>query len=101
MARIESAKASSRIPNATETNMSMKVGTHSASGMTSMIVPVFLSTTISKDYVLVYALLDTQGGSSFVVEYVANKMNAKSENTSLKLTTMTSTSTITCKSIII
>ena len=97
MSRIESAKSSSRVPDATEINMSMKVGTHSASGMTSMIVHVFLSTTTSEDYVLVYALLDTQSDISFVPESVANKMNAKSKKTSLKSTTMTSTSTITCK----
>ena len=65
LSRIESAKASSRVPDATETNMSMKVGTHPASSMTSMIVPVFLSTTTSEDSVLVYALLDTQSDSSF------------------------------------
>ena len=81
--------------------MSMKVGTHPASGMTSMIVHVFLSTTTSEDSMLVYALLDTQSDSSFVPESVANLMNAKSEKTSLKLATITSTSTITCKSIII
>ena len=97
LARIESAKASTRIPDKTETNMSMTVGTHSASGKTSMIVPVFLSITTSEDSVLVYALLNIQSDSSFVLESVANKINAKSENTSLKLTTMTSTSTITCK----
>ena len=58
LSRIESAKASSRVPDATETNLSMKVGTHPASGMTSMNVPVFLSTTTSEDSVLVYALLE-------------------------------------------
>ena len=97
LSRIESVKASSRVPDATKTNLIMKVGTHPASVMTSMIVHVFLSTTTSEDSMLVYALLDTQSDSSFVLESVANKINAKSEKTRLKLTTMTSTSTITCK----
>ena len=37
LSRIESAKAFSHVPDTTETNMSMKEETHSASGMTSMI----------------------------------------------------------------
>ena len=47
---------------------------------------MLLYTTTSEYSVLVYALLDTQSDSSFVFESVANKMKAKSEKTSLKLT---------------
>ena len=64
---------------------------------TSMIVPVYLSTLESPDdEVLVYALLDTQSDTTFILEEVGEKLETNSIPTKLRLSTMTSTSTIDC-----
>lgn len=59
------------------------------SGSTSMIVPVWISSTNTPDKeALVYALLDTQSSSTFVDQDVFERTGAHAEPVKLKLTTM-------------
>ena len=63
----------------------------------SMIVPVYLSSKAEPNQEhLVYAMLDTQSDTTFVLDDIGNKLRAESEPTRLKLTTMTSTEVIGC-----
>ncbi|KAI3359202.1 hypothetical protein L3Q82_002719 [Scortum barcoo] len=58
-------------------------------GSTSMIVPVWISSTSTPEKeTLVYALMDTQSSSTFVDQEVCEKMGAGLEPVKLKLTTM-------------
>ena len=67
-------------------------------GLTSMIVPVYLSSKSNPDSEkLVYALLDTQSDTTFVVESAADSINAKYSPTSLQVTTITDTTKVACK----
>ena len=62
---------------------------------TSAILPVWLSsTTCPEEEVLVYALLDSQSDSTFILSEVADKLKANKDQIKLKLTTMTATSTV-------
>ena len=64
----------------------------------AMIVPVYLSSEEEPDKkCLVYALLDTQSDTTFILDEIAEKMNFPSQPARLKLSTMTSTSVIDCK----
>ena len=66
--------------------------------MTSMIIPVELYHKDLPDIkTQVYAMLDTQSDATFVLDSTADKLDAPYNNTELKLTTMTSTSTIKCR----
>lgn len=78
------------------TVMSVK-GSHT--GLTSMILPVYLSSKNDPDSeILVYALLDTQSDSTFVVEDLASHLNSDATDTSLRITTITNTGmTVPCK----
>ncbi|XP_062421503.1 uncharacterized protein LOC134132867 [Pungitius pungitius] len=69
------------------------------STQTSAIVPVYVSTLKdSNKEVLVYALLDSQSDSSFILEEVANVLDTDMEPVNLKLSTMSSKGTIVpCK----
>lgn len=69
------------------------------STQTSAIIPVYVSTpTDSNKEVLVYALLDSQSDSSFILEEVADVLDANTEQVKLKLSTMSSKKTIVpCK----
>ena len=61
-------------------------------GSTSMIVPVWVSAVDQPNQeVLVYALLDTQSDTSFVLEDTAAALSAQKTPVQLKLSTMTST----------
>lgn len=64
----------------------------------STIVPVYIS-TLDRPYeeILVYALLDTQSDTTFILEEITNKMEVTPEPARLRLSTMTSTTTIDCK----
>ena len=75
--------------------VSYKTSQNTKSLKTSMIVPVYLSTT-DKPYEehLTYAMLDTQSDTTFVLEETSLKLNTKSEPSRLKLSTMTATETI-------
>ena len=64
-------------------------------GSTSMIVPVWVSAVDQPNQeVLVYALLDTQSDTSFVLEDTAAALSAQKTPVQLKLSTMTSTECI-------
>ncbi|XP_063955602.1 uncharacterized protein LOC135154201 [Lytechinus pictus] len=64
---------------------------------TSMIVPVWVAAEQApSSEILTYALLDTQSDSSFILDEVAQALNAKQQPIRLKLSTMTSSSNIDC-----
>ena len=72
--------------------------TSGQSGLTSMIVPVYLSSKSNPSTeILVYALLDTMSDSTFVVEPVVEHLSAPSTSARLRVTTITDQSvSITC-----
>ena len=79
-------------------NITLKTSTHDKQLMTSMIIPVELYHKDRPDVkTQVYAMLDTQSDATFVLDSTADKLDALYNNTELKLTTMTSTSTIKCR----
>jgi hypothetical protein len=56
----------------------------------SMVVPVWISSTDKPDEeLLVYALLDTQSDTTFILNHTSEKLDTSSESVQLKLTTMT------------
>ncbi|XP_067945018.1 uncharacterized protein [Watersipora subatra] len=62
-----------------------------ATGLNSMIVPVWLSSSNQPDHeVLVYALLDTMSDTTFVTNQAVAQLDTLGQQTTLKLTTMTS-----------
>ncbi|XP_052445763.1 uncharacterized protein LOC127987458 [Carassius gibelio] len=69
---------------------------------TSTIVPVWVSATDEPTHeVLVYALLDTQSDTTFILEEIAQALDTKKESVQLKLSTMVSKSTVVpCQKII-
>ncbi|XP_028298181.1 uncharacterized protein LOC114460481 isoform X2 [Gouania willdenowi] len=73
---------------------SNRVTHESNNTQTSAIVPVYVSTNSepSKE-VLVYALLDTQSDSSFILNEVADNLDTKKTQVKLKLSTMSSKKT--------
>ena len=60
--------------------------------MSSMIVPVWVSSQSNSKEILVYALLDTQSDTTFILDDIAEETGAIPLKTALKLTTMTSKS---------
>ena len=66
---------------------------------TTMIVPVFVSSEDSIKPLMVYALLDSQTDRTFILDSIAKELKARSVNVDLKLSTMTTTSTIKCRKI--
>ena len=74
--------------------VSFKV-THQTDNNTSMIVPVWLASAESpRKEVLTYAMLDNQSDCTFVLEDLAKYVAKQSTPTKLKLTTMTSQSSV-------
>ena len=66
--------------------------------MSSMIVPVYLSSDKKpKEECMIYALLDSQSDTTFVLEDTIKKLEADESLAKLRISTMTSTSTINCK----
>lgn len=64
----------------------------------SMIVPVLISSTENpSEEIPIYALLDTQSDTTFILDETLEKLSTQSTPTKLKLTTMTNTSTINSK----
>ena len=62
---------------------------------TSSIIPVWVSSIKHPDQeVLVYALLETQSDTTFILDEVAQELNTTKENVSLRLSTMSSMSTV-------
>ena len=78
---------------------SMKVSISNVTELTTMIVPVFVSPENSIEPLMVYALLYPQSDSTFILDYVAEELKAQSVDVDLKLSTMTTTSTIKCQKI--
>ncbi|XP_073785217.1 uncharacterized protein [Danio rerio] len=63
---------------------------------TSSIVPVFISTVEEpQNEILTYALLDTQSDTSFILKDFIDELQVSSQAVKLKLSTMTTTDTIT------
>lgn len=61
----------------------------------SSILPVWVSSTKQPDQeLLVYALLDTQSDTTFILDEVAQDLNTNKENVSLPLSTMSTKSTV-------
>ena len=76
--------------------------THSNDTLESytMVLPVYVSSIDDPaNKILVYALLDTQSNTTFILEDVANDLNVTKshQSASLHLTTMTSTTVVKCK----
>ena len=66
-----------------------KVSNTGSEGMSAMIVPVWVSKKSSpKNEFLVYALLDTQSDTTFILEETAHVLDPESETVSLRLSTM-------------
>ncbi len=62
---------------------------------TSTIIPVWVSSTNEPDHeILVYALLDTQSDTTFILDEVAQELNTNKENVSLQLSTMSARVTV-------
>ena len=81
--------------NAMITHCVVQKGT---SNQTSPIIPVYISTPEHDQEVLVYAMLDTQSDSSFILEEVAETLDVVAEPVKLKLSTMSSKgTTVSCK----
>ncbi|KAI5085315.1 hypothetical protein C0J45_23790, partial [Silurus meridionalis] len=58
---------------------------------TSSIIPVYISTTAEPEKeILVYALLDTQSDTTFILKDTAETLNIKKESVKLKISTITS-----------
>ncbi|XP_029682376.1 uncharacterized protein [Takifugu rubripes] len=95
----ESKKENSEAQSVTKEITSNRVVQDSNNTQTSTIIPVYVSTSSdSSKEVLVYALLDSQSDSSFILEDVAVVLDVNSEHVKLKLSTMTSKKTVvTCK----
>ncbi|KAM7380993.1 hypothetical protein PAMP_004254 [Pampus punctatissimus] len=73
------------------TNRVMQAG---ITTQTSSIVPVWVSSITQPDQeILVYALLDTQSDTTFILDEVARDLDTKKENVCLRLSTMSNRST--------
>ncbi|XP_014678718.1 PREDICTED: uncharacterized protein LOC106818533, partial [Priapulus caudatus] len=80
-----------------DSRVSSRTKVESVAGRSSMILPVYLSSQGDPNKeCLVYALLDTQSDTTFVLEEIGDDTSACPESTRLKLSTMTSTSVIDC-----
>ena len=86
--RRESKKKEDRIEEVRKTSCTSQ-GASSVS--TSMIVPVWLSSSLKQEKeVLVYAILDTQSDATFVLEEICDELDAETQPTKLRLSTITS-----------
>ena len=80
----------------TSTNVtSLRVVLQEANSQTAAIIPVWLSSTSQPTQeVLVYALLDSQSDTTFVLSEVADALEVDKEQVKLKLSTMTARTTV-------
>ena len=67
--------------------------------ITTMIVPIDVYSNNSDKVVRIYALQDSQSDSTFILDSVADQLEPRSENTKLRLSTMTNTSIVTIRKI--
>ena len=87
-------------PNYDDTSTSHRISNTVSHQQTSMVVPVYISS--SEDHnneLLVYAMLDTQSDTTFLLSSAADKLNVKGESTKLRVSTMTTTTSIKCNKI--
>ena len=77
----------------------MKVSISNVTDLTTMIVSVVVSSEDSIEPLMVYAPLDSQSDRTCILESVAEELKARSVDIDLKLSTMTTTSTIKCQKI--
>ena len=82
-----------------ETSISMTSNTVGQTDrMSSMVVPVYLSSDNNPEReIMVYALLDSQSDNTFVLDEIMKDLVADSTLAKLKISTMTSTSTVNCR----
>ena len=74
---------------------SNRVVLHEANLQTAAIIPVWLSSMAQPAHeILVYALLDSQSDTTFILSEVAEALKANKEQVKLKLSTMTSRNTV-------
>ena len=94
-------KSDQETPVENKVHSSISCHTIGEGGSTSMIVPVWVSTTDQPNQeILVYALLDTQSDTSFILEDTAAALSVQRTPVQLKLSTMTTTDcTVRCDSI--
>lgn len=91
----EKSKERTQTQDVTKETTSNRVVQDTTSAQTSAIVPVYVSTPSDPDKeVLVYALLDSQSDSSFILDEVADVLDTNTEQVKLKLSTMSSKGTI-------
>ncbi len=91
----EQSKERTQPQDVTKETTSNRVVQDTNSTQTSAIVPVYVSTPSDPDNeVLVYALLDSQSDSSFILNEVADVLDTNTEQVKLKLSTMSSKGTI-------
>ena len=64
---------------------SMKVSISNVTDLTTMIVPVFVSSEDSIERLMVYALLDSQSDITFILDSVAEELKARSVDVDLKV----------------
>ncbi|XP_030606244.1 uncharacterized protein LOC115794743 [Archocentrus centrarchus] len=70
---------------------------HGENAQTAAIIPVWIScTTQPAQEILVYALLDSQSDTTFVLNEVTEALDVNKEQVKLKLSTMTSRTTVVC-----
>ena len=79
-----------RKPHWSKQVISNKVTREKSNTYTSPIIPVYVSTVAEPEReILVYALLDTQSDTTFIVRDVAETLNAEKELVTLKISTIT------------
>ena len=75
---------------------SLKTSTDEADSKCSMIVPVYISSSEDPDNeYLIYALLDTQSDTTFILNDICSMINSQYGTTRLDITTLNSSSTTT------
>ena len=86
----QSGESQASAPEAVTSVTTLRAHEDGSDGLTSMIVPVYLSSDSDpSNEVLTYALLDTMSNATFVVESLTEDINASSQSTTLKISTLT------------
>ena len=81
-----------------ETGVSLRSTSKFSDSQSTMIVPVYLSSSDNPETeVLIYALLDTQSDTTFILDETSQKLNLISKDARLRLSTITSDSVVECQ----
>ncbi|KAL6455426.1 hypothetical protein MHYP_G00361280 [Metynnis hypsauchen] len=84
-----------QVPSTSCEATSLRVTQNGRDTHTSTIIPVWVSATTEPNReVLVYALLDTQSDTTFILEETARALNTRSEPVQLRLSTLASRNTV-------